>query len=56
MPRVDLAAIGTYFARQPGVVVAYLFGSITRGQANGLSDVDVAVLLDSNLDMRRVGC
>ena len=35
-----------YFAQQVDVIVAYLFGSVARGQANGLSDVDIAVLLD----------
>jgi predicted nucleotidyltransferase len=39
-----------YFARQPDVVVAYLFGSVARGWADQLSDVDIAVLLDERLE------
>jgi uncharacterized protein len=42
----DMAA---YLAQQADVVVAYLFGSVARGQANSRSDVDLAVLLDPNL-------
>jgi predicted nucleotidyltransferase len=33
-----------YFMQQPDIVVAYLFGSVARGRAHHLSDVDVAVL------------
>jgi len=44
-PRVDLSAITAYFARQPDVVAAYLFGSVAEERADGLSDVDIAVLL-----------
>lgn len=32
----------------PGVLVAYLYGSHARGRAGPLSDVDVALLLDSD--------
>jgi predicted nucleotidyltransferase len=39
----DLSAL---FASEP-VIVAYLFGSQARGDAGPLSDVDVAVLLES---------
>ncbi len=41
--------------RQPDVLVAYLFGSRTRGSAGALSDVDVAVLLrdDASRDLAR---
>ena len=46
---IDTQAVGAYFARQPGVVVAYLFGSVAHGQADRLSDVDIAVLLDERL-------
>jgi predicted nucleotidyltransferase len=34
------------FAGRADVSLAYLFGSVARGQAGPLSDVDVAVLLD----------
>jgi len=36
--------------RRPEVVVAYLFGSVARGTAGPLSDVDVAVLLRGEVD------
>lgn len=45
----DTEAISTYLSQQPDVVVAYLFGSIARDQANPLSDVDIAVLLEPGL-------
>ena len=32
--------------RLPGLVAAYLFGSVARGEAGPGSDVDVAVLLE----------
>ncbi len=38
-------ALRGYFAAQPDVVAAYLFGSRATGQARPESDVDVAVLL-----------
>ena len=50
---VDVPAIGAYLAGQPEVVVAYLFGSVARGQADHLSDVDIAVLLDEPLEPER---
>jgi predicted nucleotidyltransferase len=38
-------ALHEFFAqKQPGVVAAYLFGSVARGTARAGSDVDVAVL------------
>ncbi len=43
-PRVDLVGVRDYFARQPDVALAYLFGSVARGQGDHFSDVDVAVL------------
>lgn len=47
MPKaqVDIAALTEYFARQPDVVAAYLFGSHVLGKARPESDVDTAVLL-----------
>ena len=36
------------------VQCAYLFGSTARGEAGPLSDVDVAVLLDQNVERERV--
>ena len=50
-PDVDLQAMSVYLAEQSDVAAAYLFGSVARGQASHLSDVDVAVLLDPELGM-----
>lgn len=47
---IDLQAIKAFFAGQPEVIVAYLFGSVARGQANPLSDIDIAILLDPGLE------
>lgn len=38
-----------FFSRIEGVKVAYLFGSTVRGEANRLSDIDIAVLFDDGL-------
>jgi uncharacterized protein len=43
-PSIDLEGMKQYFVRQPDIVVAYLFGSVARGRAHKLSDVDVAIL------------
>ncbi len=45
-----VAALHTFFADQPDVVAAYLFGSMVSGRARPGSDVDVAVLLSAELD------
>ena len=42
--------VAAYFAQHTDVVAAYLFGSVARGQANNLSDVDIAVLLKPDLN------
>ncbi len=47
--RIDIEAMAAYFAGKSDVVAAYLFGSAARGQADRLSDVDIAVLLDARL-------
>jgi predicted nucleotidyltransferase len=39
----------------PSVVVAYLFGSVARGQHAGESDIDVAVLFDPPPPARLLG-
>lgn len=48
----DLAAclpqLNTYFAAQPDILLAYVFGSQARGKAHVRSDLDVAVLLDGH--------
>jgi predicted nucleotidyltransferase len=43
-------SLEVYFASQTEVVLAYLYGSQARGQANPLSDVDIAVLLTGQPD------
>ena len=40
----------SYFSGRGDVLLAYLFGSVARGQAGPLSDIDVAVLLDGDPD------
>jgi uncharacterized protein len=46
MLNITTQSFSEYFSRQPDVIVAYLFGSVARGQETRLSDVDIAVLLD----------
>lgn len=48
-PEFDTQAARAFLAQQGEVLAAYLFGSVARGQATHLSDVDVAVLLDPSL-------
>ena len=49
-PQPDPAGLTAYLAGQRDVLAAYLYGSVARGQANRLSDVDVAVLFAAGLD------
>lgn len=46
---VEMEHIQQYLSQQPGIVVAYLFGSLARKQGGPHSDVDIAVLLDPTL-------
>lgn len=46
LDKKTLAKIKKYFAKQPDVVAVYLYGSQARSEANVLSDVDIAVLLE----------
>jgi predicted nucleotidyltransferase len=48
---LNVQAVVDYLAQQPEVVAAALFGSVARNQANNLSDVDIAVLLDPDLEL-----
>ena len=41
-----LSALASYFAEQPGVQAAWLFGSHSEGRSHRESDIDVAVLLE----------
>lgn len=36
-----------YFQRHSEIEVVYIFGSITQGKINVLSDIDIAIILDS---------
>ncbi len=47
---MDIDGMTAYLAGQPDIDAAYLYGSVARGQANALSDVDIAVLLQPGLD------
>ncbi len=44
-PEVAAALLTAFFAARDDVEVAYLFGSVARGEAHAGSDLDVAVLL-----------
>ncbi len=41
--------LSEFFSGVDSVTVAYLFGSVVRGEANGLSDIDIAVLFDETV-------
>ncbi len=47
-PEQRLKQLKLYFQNQRSVIVAYLFGSAARGVMGSLSDVDVAVILNSS--------
>lgn len=51
-PRVNVDGMVEALSGQTDVIVAYLFGSVARGQARPDSDIDIAVLLDADLDPR----
>lgn len=44
------AALKTFFAGEPAVIFAYLFGSAATGETGPLSDLDLAVYLDRRRD------
>lgn len=46
---MDTAALSAFFAAQPDVRLAYLFGSQARGETGPLSDVDLAIVLDPTI-------
>lgn len=48
--RQTMVTLREFFARQPAVKFAYLFGSVAKGKAGPLSDLDLAVYLDGRLD------
>jgi predicted nucleotidyltransferase len=57
MPGVGLEAIipqlKGFFARQPEVVLAYLYGSYATGRVWARSDLDIGVLFDDKIDHRQ---
>ena len=46
-----LPEVGVYLQSHPGVVFAYLFGSLARGNPMPLSDVDIAIFLKDGIDV-----
>jgi hypothetical protein len=50
LPGIDRNSMATYLAQQPSIVVAYVFGSVARGDATHLSDVDIGILLEPGID------
>lgn len=42
-----------FLSKQEHVRLAYLFGSVAKGKAGKLSDVDIAVLLDESLNKKQ---
>ncbi|MCQ1535848.1 nucleotidyltransferase domain-containing protein [Methanosarcina sp. KYL-1] len=55
-PQYDLKELenklSEFFSGVDSVTVAYLFGSTVRGEANGLSDIDIAVLFDDSVSKK----
>jgi len=47
---LEIDEVKAFIKAQENVRVAYLFGSLAKGRASHLSDVDIAVLLDGRLD------
>ncbi len=45
--------LADFFSKQEQVRLAYLFGSVAKGKAGKLSDVDIAVLLDESLNKKQ---
>lgn len=44
MAEIDLNKIKTYLSGDPGILVAFLYGSQVTGRVNSDSDVDIALL------------
>jgi hypothetical protein len=53
LKRVESALADTT-RTEPAVLAAYVFGSVARGTAGPLSDIDVALLVDSGADHQAV--
>ena len=54
MPQLNRKELVACLAEQSGLIAAYLFGSFARGQADHMSDVDIAVLLEANLEPKEL--
>lgn len=50
---VALPQLKAYFAEQPEVVLAYLYGSYAVGQVHGDSDLDIGVLFSEGIVSKR---
>jgi predicted nucleotidyltransferase len=53
MPDASLDVLRSVLARHEGLRLAVLFGSLARGEASAVSDLDVAVAMDAPLDLAR---
>lgn len=49
MDAPHLEKLALALSEDPGIVLAFLFGSRSRGEANALSDTDIALLLDPHM-------
>ena len=49
-----LAELIDWAQGQPEILAPYLYGSHAEGRANGLSDIDVAVLVRDNLSRQEL--
>lgn len=49
------ALVGEALGDEPGLGLAYVFGSVARGQASAGSDLDVAVVGDGPIPLQRLG-
>lgn len=45
--------LADFFSKQEHVRLAYIFGSVAKGKAGKLSDIDIAVLLDESLSKKQ---
>ena len=53
-PRLDKKELVACLDGQADLIAAYLFGSFARGQADHMSDLDIAVLLEAALEPKEL--